>query len=351
VTPRVELIHTVYPHLGQHSLTAPFVRELIKQDCHVAATAVNDGDADFPIQNVAVRKILRMLLQARMPWYQLSDVVAEVRVGRRYLRGECDVVHFFDGEHSARYLPRVLKKARTVATFHQPPDLLGNLLDRRTVARLNRVVVVSPTQRAFFEDLVPAERVRTILVGVDTEFFRPRHAPLPRGPFRCITVGHWLRDWTALRALATLLVERHPDVELHVVTNRETGLEGLPNVRRHEHLSDDDLLLLYQDSHALLLPLTASTANNALLEGLACGLPIVTTRLPAVEAYAPDPTALLVDDNDPHLLLAALETIRDDEQRSATMARLARARAEELSWSRIAACYAALYLELSEVRM
>jgi glycosyltransferase involved in cell wall biosynthesis len=350
MTARVQLLHTVYPHMGNHTAAMPFVRQLRQQGCQVAVMSVHDGDDDFPIRNIVIRGILRNRLSQRMPWYKLSDFVAEFRAAVQCLRGAYDIVHYFDGEHSARYLSLWLKTSRlsgrTVATFHQPPEILAQLVDRRVVARLDRVVVVSPTQRGFFEQWVPADRVRVILLGVDAEYFRPRDRPPTPGPLRCITVGHWLRDWAALRALAELLIQRRADIELHVVTNRETGLEGLPNVRRYQGLSDQRLLAAYQQSDVLLLPLTGSTANNALLEGLACGLPIISTRLPSVEAYVPASAGLLVEVNDPELLFRSLEAVRADEDRRAAMARAARARAEELSWERVAACYAALYSEL-----
>ena len=237
MTPRVHVLHTSYPHWGEFTGVRPFVRRLNEAGCRVTVRSVSDSDDDFPIQNAKVRNALRSRLNGRMPWYKLSDFAGELDTGLRCLLRRCDVVHYVDGEHSARYLPVVLKKsgpfsAASVATFHQPPELLENLIDARVLACLDRIVIVSPMQRAFFEGRVPANRVREILWGVDTEYFGRPENPRRRGPFRCVTVGHWLRDWAAMRAVARLLLERRSDVELHVVTSRQTGLEG-PAQRPH----------------------------------------------------------------------------------------------------------------------
>ena len=73
----------------------------------------------------------------------------------------------------------------------------------------------------------------------------------------------------------------------------------LPNVTVFSDIDDATLLRLYQQSDILFLPLIQCTANNALLEGIACGLPVVSTFLPSVKTYVPGAEALLIKDNDP----------------------------------------------------
>jgi glycosyltransferase involved in cell wall biosynthesis len=77
-------------------------------------------------------------------------------------------------------------------------------------------------------------------------------------------------------------------VRFDVVTGADTGLSRFDNVHTHRGIDDDTLAELYRNADVLLLPLTDSTANNALLEGMASGLPLVATDLPAVRAYLPE---------------------------------------------------------------
>src|SRR5262249_51064927 len=105
------------------------------------------------------------------------------------------------------------------------PELLGQVIDRELVARIDLVVLVSPSQAPYFLEFLPEERVRVVLHGVDADFFRPPTTRPDPDRFRCITVGHWLRDWEALGAVASRLVSFRV-FELTVGTASETGLDG-----------------------------------------------------------------------------------------------------------------------------
>ncbi|MEZ4586206.1 MAG: glycosyltransferase family 4 protein [Gemmatimonadales bacterium] len=344
------MLYTRYPHWGRHAGFTQLISRVDRQRFAVRAQGASDSDRDLPIPHAGLRRRLRERVQASgMAWYKLSDLAAELRALPGCLLSTTDLVHFLDAEHSGQFLPRWIRRygrsrTRTIATFHQPPELLDGLLDPEVVARFDVVTLVSPTQEAWFRAVVPPERIRVILHGVDCDFFRPADR-IPDQRFRCLTVGHWLRDWPTVRGVAERLASE-PDVELHVVTDRPTGLEGLPNVVRHRQVDDETLRALYQRADLLLLPLTSATANNAILEGLASGLPILSTRLPAIEAYAPGPEAILVEGGDSDRLAEAVLRLRDGTEERGQRAAAARRRAEALSWSTLVKRYEALYDEV-----
>jgi glycosyltransferase involved in cell wall biosynthesis len=281
-----------------------------------------------------------------MKWYKVSDLNAELRAFARCLANGIDLVHFLDGEHCGQFLPRLLSrigsKARTVVTFHQPAELLEQLLDPAVLPLFDHIVLMSPSQRPYFDGRVPDEKISVILHGVDTEFFHPAETERRRERFRCITVGHWLRDWRLFRSVA----ERMPSAEFHVVTSRETGSEDLANVHWHVGVDDDTLAALYRSSDVLFLPLQDSTANNALLEGIASGLPGVITDLSAVRAYLPGYEAILARAGDEDAHLSALQLLHKNPLLRERIGKSARARAEALSWPRIATHYETLYARL-----
>ncbi len=341
---------TRYGHWAQHSGIAQYIRHLdpkrFRADCRYAS----DSDADLPLPGEDRRRRLREKVQSNgMAWYKLSDLAGEMRAFAASAVGRADIVHFLDAEHGGQFLPQwfdrfPVRRAKLAVSYHQPPELLPELVNGEVAARFDRVVVVSPTQRAYFEQFMPAEKVVTILHGIDTDFYKPASST-PDGIFRCVSAGHWLRDWPMVRAVAERLTSQ-PNVEFHIVTNRETGLEHLSNVRFHRNVPDEELRKVYQSGDVLLLPLTGSTANNSLLEGMACGLPVVSTNLSSVRTYVGKDAALLKESADVEGFVDAVGTLRADRALREQLAQGARARAEELSWQRITREYEALYEDM-----
>lgn len=278
-----------------------------------------------------------------MSWYNLSNLNAELLALVSCVAGQTDIVHFLDGERSALFLPRFLRlahlsKIRTVVTFHQPPQILHEAVNGDFLQWVDQIVLVSPSQLPFFLPYVPEDRLQVLLHGVDVEFFYPPASRQYTTDFRCVTVGHWLREWNVLRQVVCAL----PEVRFDVVTGAETGLAGFDNVHIHRSIGDGALADLYRSADVLLLPLIDSTANNALLEGMASGLPVVATDLPALRAYLPE-GGVLVPDNSIEGFVKSLRSLRQDISLRHAMGRCARARAEELAWPRIVRQYEALY--------
>jgi glycosyltransferase involved in cell wall biosynthesis len=349
---RVRALYTRYPHLGSYSGINQLVRHLDPAEYTVRLYGASDSDADLPLPHRGLERWLRERVQRRgMAWYKLSDLAAEIRALPGCVLGRIDIVHFLDAEHSAQYLPAALRRcrlsrARTVATYHQPPELLGGLINEDVVATLDYVTVVSPEQLDYFRGFLPANRVEMILHGIDTAFFRPGTGSREGRIFRCITAGHWLRDWDAVRSVAAALASCRA-IEFHVVTDRPTGLDDLANVTVHRNVDDAELVSLYQRSDVLFLPLTQSTANNSLMEGIACGLPVVSTKLRSVRAYVSEAEAILVERNDPSQLADAIVHLWRNPATRTAMGRCARARAEELSWVNMAREYQRIYAGLA----
>jgi glycosyltransferase involved in cell wall biosynthesis len=228
-----------------------------------------------------------------------------------------------------------------VATFHQPPDIATELLNSKLLCRFDQVVLVSPSQVPYFRQHVAEDRLHIILHGVDTEFFHPKSTLNRTNTIRCVTVGHWLRDWEVFRAVASAM----KTVTFDVVTSRPMVFDGLPNVRTHSAIDDATLASLYRKADVIFLPLVQSTANNALLEGIASGLPVVATDLEAVRAYLPGGEGILVDGNRLRGFIEALTRLAGDVDARLKMGHCARTRAEALAWPHQVRQYETLYRE------
>jgi len=347
---RILVLRTLYPHWGGHSGFNQFLRYLDPKEYDVEILEVPDNDEVFPVRNQRVRnQLMKRVRRKGMPWYKLSDLTAEMKALRRCWLGKIDIVHFLDGEHSPQFLPRILKWSpgghpKIMVTYHQPRDLLPSLTRDEVIRRLDFITVVSPEQMPYFLSVVGPRRVRSIPHGIDIDYFRPGTKPDSKN-FRCITVGHYLRDFNVFREVANRL-RSHEEIEFHLVSSRVSGLENGTNVILHRNIDDDQLLSLYQQSDILFLPLMNSTANNSLLEGIACGLPVVSTRLSSVRSYLSGEEGILVEGSDPERFSQAILFLLNNPAQRAAMARQARKRAEELDWRNIAPQYGAVYSQL-----
>ena len=348
---RIRFLHTRYPHLGSHSGYVQFVQALDKNRFHCSVRASSGSDIDVPSWLVPARPLYKQLVaRSQMPWYKQSDLHAELIAFGGGITGRFDIIHFLDGEHSGRYLPQLVKgsgsaRPKTVATFHQPPELLKDLLHVGSLRCLDQIVLMSPSQLDFFRPYVAEEKLNVILHGVDTTFFGPKPRLNSSESVRCITVGHWLRDWRTFVHVARAM----PEVQFDVVSSRDRVGESLANVQVHRDLDDAALAALYREADILFLPLLESTANNALLEGLASGLAIVASDLEATRAYVPNGAAILVE-NRPDDFVLAIRRLKTDPALLQEMKTRARVRAEELSWPRLARSYEALYSRLAAPR-
>ncbi|MGQ0445816.1 MAG: glycosyltransferase family 4 protein [Beijerinckiaceae bacterium] len=344
---RIRFEHTLYPHWGGHSGYAQFVRHLDRERYRTVLHGAPDSNDGLPLWLKPLRPGIKYFIRrGQMPWYKMSDLHAELIAFAHCLAGQVDIVHFLDGEHSGQFLPRLLRLARlkhvrTVATFHQPPDVATKLLNPKFLRRFDQVVLMSPSQLPYFKQHVAEDRLHIILHGIDTEFFHSAPTRNRSNTIRCITVGHWLRDWEVFRAVASAM----RTVAFDVVTNRPIAIDGLPNVRTHSAIDDAALASLYRAVDVLFLPLVQSTANNALLEGIASGLPVVATDLEAVRAYLPGGEGILVDGNRLPGFVEALTRLAGDVDARLKMGRCARSRAEALAWPHQVREYETLYRE------
>ena len=185
-------------------------------------------------------------------------------------------------------------RSRLIVCFHQPPSWWrlhwrdANLLDG-----LGGIVSLCEEQRNYFVSLTLTP-VTLIRHGVSLDFFTPSDRR-PDGPPRLLVVGHWLRDFDTLAASVELVWQSHPQVEVECVippiARNAPALLRLARdsrVRWHAGISAEKLRDLYRQATLLFLPLLDASANNSIVEALACGLPIVSSKVGGITEYVPE---------------------------------------------------------------
>jgi glycosyltransferase involved in cell wall biosynthesis len=274
-------------------------------------------------------------------WYRLSSCKMERAVLHSLAtKRRAALIHVFWGDHDLGYLDLLTSRKQNplCATFHNCDDTLReNIRFPSRVRSLDAVILVSETQRPFFEECgVVSDRIHVIYHGVDTEFFRlstARHADT----FQVLSVGTYRRNFPLLRAVAGMLLDVEV-IRFRVVaaSHVRSLFADLPNVTFRSGLTDRELLDEYKNASCFVASAENATANNALVEAMACGLPIVAERVGGIPEYANEDCAEFVDRNAVSQLTETIKSLAANKQKCVQMGLNSRKRAEELDWRVVA---------------
>lgn len=197
------------------------------------------------------------------------------------------------------------------------------------------MAVSSELQRMLVEELgLDSAKIRVFPNGVDSSLFYPRDRAescknfgIPEETFNVAFVGgfHAGKGFPQLvEALRGL-----EDVRL-IALGRETPPEGVPNVAYIGSALHHEVPEIISAADVFVLPTRVEGSCNAVVEALACGLPVVTSQGPHMDDLADANTAIRVDHNSPAEIRAAILAIKADPERRAQMRQACLERAKEL---------------------
>lgn len=276
----------------------------------------------------------------------------------------------FQHNHFNALQPRWLESSHRLglAYFHGRPGTRGYPeFDRayealqHNAARIDRIQVTHAEMHELVTTAgVPVERVFKIPIGIDLEHF-------PLGPERqgsTFVIGSFLKDGVGMEDglepkllkgpdTFVAVVERLRDVipELSVLltgpargyVRRELERLGIP----HDHVvlsSRDDLARAYHGVDVCLVTSRQEGGPKAVLEAMATGVPLVTTRVgQAAELVRDGENGLLADVDDVDALVAAVERVHADGELRARMRAAGRETAEAHAEERLDQLWARLF--------
>jgi glycosyltransferase involved in cell wall biosynthesis len=213
----------------------------------------------------------------------------------------------------------------------------GALALRAGVRAADAVVVVSAFTRDELVELldVPVERIRVVPNGVDAVF-------TPDGP---ASDGDYVLAVGTLEPrknlAAAVEAARLVGVELRLAG--ATGWGGVAAQGWVGEPSDEELAALIRGARCLVYPSLYEGFGLPVLEAMACGTPVVTSRGGATEEVAGG-AAVLVDPRQPASIAAGIE---EAGRRRDALVELGRARASMFTWRRSADVVEDLWRELA----
>jgi glycosyltransferase involved in cell wall biosynthesis len=214
-------------------------------------------------------------------------------------------------------------------------------LVRETKMASSFLVASSFTRSTLVEHGTPAEAIRVIPYGVDSDRFSP--APQRRSPqhakLQLLFIGRINQRKGIKYLLEALRLLDTDKVELTVCGRVVDGLElfhpfaSLVKIR--PSVSATELVEAYQSADLFVFPSVAEGFGQVLLESLACGLPILsTTHTAAPDLIEHGVQGFVVEPRRPDLIAERIEWAITHRTELIEMSHAARLRAEQFTWER-----------------
>jgi glycosyltransferase involved in cell wall biosynthesis len=225
---------------------------------------------------------------------------------------------------------------------------------RRYVLRHARALVSNSEGLRKLSEATDPYPVRVIPNGVDAEFFRPgaarSKASGSNSPLRILFVGRFQQQKNLGFLLRQLGKLPSGSFELHLVGDgpEKSRLKRLAVRLRiadaitwHGWVSRATLPAIYQSADCLVNPALYEGMPNAVLEAMACGLPVVASNVSGNEELVQDgKTGFIFKLKEPGTMLLALKELMANQKLRLDFGSAARARAvAEFSWRNVSQKY------------
>lgn len=364
---RVVLLNYEFPPLGGGAANATqCLLEEYAADDNLWVDVVTSSVDQFRVEQFSPRITIHYLdigKRGTVHYQSLRDLLVYSWRAYGYARqlirrSRYDCVHAFFGipcGYIARRLglPYIVSlRGSDVPGYNRRFRLLDALLFRRLSKKIwagaRAVIANSQGLRDLALQTNHQQTIAVIPNGVNTHFYTPAPAPEPSGVLRLVSVGRlierkghrYLID--ALRGL--------PNVQLALVGDGDQR-QQLAERAKQNGVSvyflgvADKLTVVHalQAADVFVLPSLNEGMSNAILEAMACGLPIITTTTGGTAELVGADNGLVAPGADTAALRQAVEWCLSHRADLPVLGAASRRRAEQLSWSAVARQYISLY--------
>jgi glycosyltransferase involved in cell wall biosynthesis len=272
-------------------------------------------------------------------------------------------------EEFYRFSWRFMKRAKIVATFHMPPELLamevfkGNqrgrvgqithYMNKKRFARIDAAIVTSENQKDVLKNVIDEKKIHLIPLGVHLkpllEVYNKKHQKHSQSETpNIVTVGNWLRDWEFYFSVVAACPEINFTLINRNLSNEyKARLKEYRNIEYKHDVTDNELFETILHSDLQFLPLQAMAGSNALLQSLALGCP---TLIPDYEVGHYKNQADFIKVYQPkdieNCILAIQSILNTPSEIKDNISELAVAYAQQFDWSEIADQHLSIFADL-----
>ena len=275
--------------------------------------------------------------------YQFGDWLAELKFLATASYRPPDVLHVLYGDEQLDLLLRWRRflRCRLVVTFHLPADRVASRFEAAQPEigkAIDAAVVLASNEITRFENWIGAAKVAYVPHGIDTSIFRPAKGRPDTERIRLLFVGEHMRDWEVMHRVMDECYYRHVPVDFDIVTKESfcAKFTGCMNATFHTNISKSALIELYRSADALLVPVLSATATNSILEALACGTPIISTKIGGIPDYVSGECGWLLQKGNISQVLNLIEQLCADREIALSRREAARLRSLQFDWNVVA---------------
>jgi glycosyltransferase involved in cell wall biosynthesis len=239
-------------------------------------------------------------------------------------------------------------RCRLVVTFHLPAEQVIRRFEYFQPEEINGIdaaIVLATSEITRFEQWFGADKVVYVPHGIDTTQFRPADRRSAHDKLKLLFVGDHLRDWDVAHRVIDEVHRNHLDVHFDVVTRSDLFpfFTGCSNITLYCQVTEPELIELYRGADALFLPVENATANNSVLEALACGTPVIGTDVGGMPDYITPDCGWLIPKADATSAFELVKQLCVHRELARSRREKARAQALKFEWQRIAERVSVVY--------
>jgi len=200
---------------------------------------------------------------------------------------------------------------------------------------------------------LPSVEIDVIPNGVELDRFSPAETAQKAEMLRLLTVGRLsVTKRVEILIDAVEIIHREGCEVRFTIVGGGQMLQKLKQIALNKNLANiieftgridaEDMPQVYRQNDIFISASSAEGMSNAMLEAMASGLPIITTRCEGTEELIAD-NGLVVEDANPGEIAGAVRKITDDRQLYKKMAVAARRQAQKFTPNKVASKYIELY--------